>query len=88
MIRYDYEHTLNEGEQLYSKKQAHIDGTKKSGDVGSKEGGLIVAAPPPTSEATSRAAPLLIGIETAPTAGSEPAAARHEAAVHDNRDLR
>jgi hypothetical protein len=64
---------------------------KNSGDVGREEGGLIVAAPPPTSEApeaTSRAAPLLIGIETAPTAGSQPAAARHEAAVHDDRDLR
>ena len=64
---------------------------KKSVDVGSKEGGLIVAAPPPTSEApeaTSRAAPLLIGTEAAPAAGSEPAAARHEAAVHDDRNLR
>ncbi len=58
--------------------------------VGGEEGGLVVAAPPPTSEApeaTSRAAPLLIGTETAPAAGSEPAAARREAAVHDDRDL-
>ena len=64
---------------------------KKSVDVGSKEGGLIVAAPPPTAEApeaTSRAAPLHKRVENAPTAGAEPAAARHEAAVHNNWNLR
>jgi hypothetical protein len=29
MIRYNSEHTLNEGEHLYSKEQAHMDGTKE-----------------------------------------------------------
>ncbi len=54
-------------------------------------GGLVVSAPPAASEtpeATSRAASLFVGAESAAAAGSVPSAARREAAVHDDWYLR